>query len=67
MPTLTFFCFLSLWGFLLNCDSKSGRPLKKLSDRKVFSRLGHVANGGSPDFNGIHLNIIYYQNYFPTF
>ncbi|XP_022889525.1 uncharacterized protein LOC111405065 isoform X2 [Olea europaea var. sylvestris] len=32
--------------------SKSGRPLKKLSDRKVFSRLGHVANGGSPDFNG---------------
>ncbi|KAL2541497.1 hypothetical protein Adt_02475 [Abeliophyllum distichum] len=32
--------------------SKSGRPLKKLSDRKGFSRLGHVANGGSPDFNG---------------
>ncbi|KAI7730244.1 hypothetical protein M8C21_023081 [Ambrosia artemisiifolia] len=27
--------------------SKSGRPLKKLSDRKGFSRLGHVQNGGS--------------------
>ncbi|XP_051119984.1 uncharacterized protein LOC127243833 [Andrographis paniculata] len=32
--------------------SKSGRPLKKLSDRKGFSRLGHVANGGSPDCSG---------------
>ncbi|PIN26644.1 hypothetical protein CDL12_00624 [Handroanthus impetiginosus] len=29
--------------------SKSGRPLKKLSDRKGFSRLGHMVNGGSPD------------------
>ncbi|KAJ0657553.1 hypothetical protein HanLR1_Chr14g0548101 [Helianthus annuus] len=27
--------------------SKSGRPLKKLSDRKGFSRLGHLQNGGS--------------------
>ncbi|KAI3705257.1 hypothetical protein L1987_75491 [Smallanthus sonchifolius] len=26
--------------------SKSGRPLKKLSDRKGFSRLGHLQNGG---------------------
>ncbi|XP_022865627.1 uncharacterized protein LOC111385469 isoform X2 [Olea europaea var. sylvestris] len=37
------------------CDksgSKSGRTLKKLSDRKGVSRLGHVASGGSPDFNG---------------
>ncbi|KAL8538876.1 hypothetical protein ACS0TY_000759 [Phlomoides rotata] len=32
--------------------SKSGRPLKKLSERKGYSRLGHVANGGSPDCNG---------------
>ncbi|KAL3838187.1 hypothetical protein ACJIZ3_022778 [Penstemon smallii] len=32
--------------------SKSGRPLKKLSDRKGFSRLGHVAYGGSPDCSG---------------
>ncbi|GER28900.1 chloroplast Ycf2 [Striga asiatica] len=32
--------------------SKSGRPLKKLSDRKGFSRLGHIANGGSPDCSG---------------
>ncbi|EPS74047.1 hypothetical protein M569_00708, partial [Genlisea aurea] len=32
--------------------SKSGRPLKKLSDRKSFSRLGHLANGGSPDYSG---------------
>ncbi|XP_051142771.1 uncharacterized protein LOC127259459 isoform X2 [Andrographis paniculata] len=32
--------------------SKSGRPLKKLSDRKGFSRLGNVANGGSPDCSG---------------
>lgn len=32
--------------------SKSGRPLKKLSDRKNFSRLGHVTNGGSPDCSG---------------
>ncbi|KAG8390776.1 hypothetical protein BUALT_Bualt01G0118600 [Buddleja alternifolia] len=32
--------------------SKSGRPLKKLSDRKGFSRLGHMANGGSPDCSG---------------
>ncbi|KAI3793541.1 hypothetical protein L1987_36160 [Smallanthus sonchifolius] len=27
--------------------SKSGRPMKKLSDRKGFSRLGHLQNGGS--------------------
>ncbi|CAI9767510.1 unnamed protein product [Fraxinus pennsylvanica] len=32
--------------------SKSGRLLKKLSDRKGFSCLVHVANGASPDFNG---------------
>ncbi|KAL6524662.1 hypothetical protein OROHE_015944 [Orobanche hederae] len=32
--------------------SKSGRPLKKLSDRKGFSRLGHIASGGSPDCSG---------------
>ncbi|KAL7148114.1 hypothetical protein ABFS83_06G156300 [Erythranthe nasuta] len=32
--------------------SRSGRPLKKLSDRKGFSRLGHMANGGSPDCSG---------------
>ncbi|KAG6417371.1 hypothetical protein SASPL_119525 [Salvia splendens] len=32
--------------------SKSGRPLKKLSDRKNFSRLGHMTNGGSPDCSG---------------
>ncbi|XP_047979311.1 uncharacterized protein LOC125221228 [Salvia hispanica] len=32
--------------------SKSGRPLKKLSDRRNFSRLGHVTNGGSPDCSG---------------
>ncbi|KAA8534553.1 hypothetical protein F0562_032070 [Nyssa sinensis] len=32
--------------------SKSGRPLKKLSDRKGFSRLGHTLNSGSPDFTG---------------
>ncbi|XP_057789312.1 uncharacterized protein LOC131006156 isoform X2 [Salvia miltiorrhiza] len=32
--------------------SKSGRPLKKLSDRKGFSRLGHMPNGGSPDCSG---------------
>ncbi|XP_038688946.1 uncharacterized protein LOC119988101 isoform X2 [Tripterygium wilfordii] len=32
-------------------SSKSGRPpLKKLSDRKAFTRLGHVPNGTSPDF-----------------
>ncbi|KAL0403554.1 UNVERIFIED_CONTAM: hypothetical protein Sradi_1996200 [Sesamum radiatum] len=29
--------------------SKSGRPLKKQSERKGFSRLGHMASGGSPD------------------
>ncbi|XP_042043167.1 uncharacterized protein LOC121788581 isoform X1 [Salvia splendens] len=32
--------------------SKSGRPLKKLSDRRNISRLGHVTNGGSPDCSG---------------
>ncbi|KAL2539849.1 hypothetical protein Adt_00827 [Abeliophyllum distichum] len=32
--------------------SKSGRLLKKLSDRKGFSRIVDVANGGSPDFSG---------------
>lgn len=37
---------------MLCCYSKSGRPLKKLSDRKGFSRLGHMANGGSPDCSG---------------
>ncbi|XP_041992048.1 uncharacterized protein LOC121742961 isoform X1 [Salvia splendens] len=31
---------------------KSGRPLKKLSDRRNFSRLGHVTHGGSPDCSG---------------
>ncbi|CAA0814375.1 Unknown protein [Striga hermonthica] len=32
--------------------SKSGRPLKKLSDRKGYSRLVHIANGGSPSCSG---------------
>lgn len=32
--------------------SKSGRPLKKLMDRKGFSRLGHMQNNGSPDCTG---------------
>ncbi|XP_011102063.1 uncharacterized protein LOC105180111 isoform X2 [Sesamum indicum] len=32
--------------------SKSGRPLKKQSERKGFSRLGHMATGGSPDCSG---------------
>ncbi|KAL3649934.1 hypothetical protein CASFOL_006337 [Castilleja foliolosa] len=32
--------------------SKSGRPVKKLSDRKGFSRLGHISIGGSPDCSG---------------
>ncbi|XP_027104749.1 uncharacterized protein [Coffea arabica] len=32
--------------------SKSGRPLKKASDRKGFSRLGHAISAGSPDFTG---------------
>ncbi|KAL3523657.1 hypothetical protein ACH5RR_016491 [Cinchona calisaya] len=32
--------------------SKSGRPLKKVSDRKGFSRLGHAISGDSPDFTG---------------
>ncbi|KAL1542286.1 hypothetical protein AAHA92_26404 [Salvia divinorum] len=32
--------------------SKSGRPLKKQSDRKGVSRLGHMPNGGSPDCSG---------------
>ncbi|KAL3652009.1 hypothetical protein CASFOL_001690 [Castilleja foliolosa] len=32
--------------------SKSGRPVKKLSDRKGFSHLGHIANRGSPDCSG---------------
>lgn len=32
--------------------SKSGRPLKKPSDRKGFSRLGHTVSGGSPDCTG---------------
>ncbi|KAL3520888.1 hypothetical protein ACH5RR_019037 [Cinchona calisaya] len=32
--------------------SKSGRPLKKASDRKGFSRLGHAIGAGSPDFTG---------------
>nr|GMD01913.1 uncharacterized protein LOC109148070 [Ipomoea batatas] len=32
--------------------SKSGRPLKKQSERKGFSRLGHPTSSGSPDFTG---------------
>lgn len=32
--------------------SKTGRPLKKLLDRKGFSRRGHMLNSGSPDFTG---------------
>lgn len=38
-----------LWSYYY---SKSGRPLKKLSERKGFSRLGHMASGGSPDCSG---------------
>ncbi|KAK4359680.1 hypothetical protein RND71_021909 [Anisodus tanguticus] len=32
--------------------SKSGRPLKKHSERKGFSRLGNPLSSGSPDFTG---------------
>ncbi|XP_023881659.2 uncharacterized protein LOC111994033 isoform X2 [Quercus suber] len=33
--------------------SKSGRPpVKKFSDRKAFTRLGHMSTGGSPDLTG---------------
>ncbi|XP_075496929.1 uncharacterized protein LOC142533892 isoform X1 [Primulina tabacum] len=32
--------------------SKSGRRLKKLADRRGFPRLGHLANGASPDYSG---------------
>ncbi|KZV55280.1 hypothetical protein F511_06757 [Dorcoceras hygrometricum] len=32
--------------------SKSGRRLKKLSDRRGFPRPGHLGNGGSPDCSG---------------
>ncbi|XP_073122098.1 uncharacterized protein [Henckelia pumila] len=32
--------------------SKSGRRLKKLADRRGFPRIGHLANGGSPDCSG---------------
>ncbi|KAJ4831732.1 hypothetical protein Tsubulata_031004, partial [Turnera subulata] len=33
--------------------SKSGRPpLKKISDRKAFTRLGQAPTSGSPDFTG---------------
>ncbi|RAL51173.1 hypothetical protein DM860_005529 [Cuscuta australis] len=32
--------------------SKSGRPLKKQSERKGFSRLGHPTSSESPDFTG---------------
>ncbi|GFZ06009.1 hypothetical protein Acr_18g0001790 [Actinidia rufa] len=32
--------------------SKMGRPLKKLLDRKGFSRRRHLPNSGSPDFTG---------------
>ncbi|CAH9147392.1 unnamed protein product [Cuscuta epithymum] len=32
--------------------SKSGRPLKKQSERKGCSRLGHPTSSGSPDFTG---------------
>jgi hypothetical protein len=39
--------------FNLCIFSKSGRPpLKKLSDRKAFTRLGHTSIGGSPDLAG---------------
>ncbi|XP_057471533.1 uncharacterized protein LOC130760299 isoform X2 [Actinidia eriantha] len=32
--------------------SKTGRPLKKLWDRRGFSRRGHMPNNGSPDITG---------------
>ncbi|KAK4593328.1 hypothetical protein RGQ29_017447 [Quercus rubra] len=33
--------------------SKTGRPpVKKFSDRKAFTRLGHMSTGGSPDLTG---------------
>lgn len=38
------------------CYSKSGRPPKKLSDRRGFSRLGPMANGDSPDCSGKPFN-----------
>ncbi|KAG5533036.1 hypothetical protein RHGRI_027316 [Rhododendron griersonianum] len=32
--------------------SKAGRPVKKVFDRKGFSRLGNIPHGGSPGFTG---------------
>lgn len=54
LQLLLYFLITSLYlvDFLSYCCSKSGRPLKKLSDRKGFSRLGHMANGSSPDCSG---------------
>lgn len=62
-----FYFFVSSFPLLLMrslsyCYSKSGRPLKKQSDRKGFSRLGHVANGGSPDCSGKPLNCLWNQS-----
>lgn len=47
---IIFFFVFSMFFFIV-C-SKSGRPLKKLSERKGFSRLSHVAKGSSPDCSG---------------
>ncbi|GER51192.1 N-acetylmuramic acid 6-phosphate etherase [Striga asiatica] len=41
--------------------SKSGRPLKKLSDRKGYSRLVHIANGGSPSGSGKPWHISFFS------
>lgn len=52
-----FHCLFSItWLYLMiyNLFSKSGRPpLKKLSDRKAFSRVSQTSAGGSPDCTGM--------------
>lgn len=58
------YCFILFMSFKFLCDSKSGRPLKKPSDRKGFSRLGHTASGDSPDCTGMLPN---YTDLLPVF
>ena len=43
---------------IYNTFSKSGRPpLKKLSDRKAFTRVSQTSAGGSPDCTGMLFSI----------
>lgn len=52
-PLLKSYFIIAMFNLRMYIFSKSGRPpLKKLSDRKALTRLGHTSIGGSSDVAG---------------